>query len=242
MATLATIFVAHHTMALLHEWTHGTTAWLFGVKDNPFDIHYGDWTLLHVDEDVDYRSLLSTNRGWTAATIAASALVTNAILFVTSLRLLSRTVIQGRKRLFQFVFWFAVMNIAELYSYIPLRAIPPSGDVRNFLYGTGLSVWPVCIAGTVLIGVGIWNVLGRQLLGYHRVIVPTQTSMQYVASILTVLVIFFYFGCAAFFYAGAHDPRSLWSLASFVLGVVALAYCVVSVRRNGRRGLAEASG
>jgi len=30
LATVIILFVTHHLMVLLHEWTHGTTAWMFG--------------------------------------------------------------------------------------------------------------------------------------------------------------------------------------------------------------------
>jgi len=34
------ILLSHHLMVLIHEWTHGTVAWLAGIKASPFDIQF----------------------------------------------------------------------------------------------------------------------------------------------------------------------------------------------------------
>ena len=49
---------AYYVAILLHEWGHGLVAWLFNVKQSPFDVDYGGWALMHVDENVDYAQLL----------------------------------------------------------------------------------------------------------------------------------------------------------------------------------------
>lgn len=58
------IFIAHHATVYLHEWTHGTIAWLAGYKKSPFGIHYGvQWiTLLDIDEAVPYPAILADGK------------------------------------------------------------------------------------------------------------------------------------------------------------------------------------
>src|SRR5208283_2050211 len=98
-------------MVLMHEWAHGTAAWLLGYKDSPFDIYYGDWTLFFVDEDVNYSIIMAANKGSHVSIIAVSALIANVILFLVSLYFLSIKSIQEKKWIYQFVFWFAIMNM-----------------------------------------------------------------------------------------------------------------------------------
>jgi len=138
--TVISIVAAFDISTLAHEWTHATVAWLLGHKDNPFHIYYGDWSLLNVNEAVDYRSLFATGQGTAASAIGISALITNAVLFIASLHWLSRKSVNQRKWLYLLLYWFALMNISELYSYIPLRTFAPTGDIRNFV--TGLAISP----------------------------------------------------------------------------------------------------
>ena len=37
LALVVTLPLAYYAVVLLHEWGHGTTAWLFGYKGSPFD-------------------------------------------------------------------------------------------------------------------------------------------------------------------------------------------------------------
>lgn len=209
-------------MTLLHEWTHSTIAWIFNYKNSPFNIYYGDcrWFLFNVDENVNYTVLFSTNRGFTASMIALSALITNALLFILSLILLSRKTIQDKKWIFLFFYWFAVMNIAELFSYIPLRTFAPSGDVGNFVHGLTLSPWVVFIPGTLLIGSGIYYLLKQETPRFYNIMSLSNLSWQRIHLIIVVFVIFFYFGGSAFHYYGMHSILSLWSLISVLIGVV----------------------
>src|SRR5258706_8418240 len=68
--SLVAFIAAYYVCILLHEWLgHGAMAWILGQKNSPFDIYYGGWSLLHVDEQVDYNKLLATNQGVSAALI-----------------------------------------------------------------------------------------------------------------------------------------------------------------------------
>jgi hypothetical protein len=66
---LLAIIVAYYVSILLHEWGHGTLAWLYGVNNSPFDIQYGGWLLMNADENVNYTNLIDSGRGVAAALI-----------------------------------------------------------------------------------------------------------------------------------------------------------------------------
>jgi hypothetical protein len=54
-----TLPLVYYTIVLMHEWGHGTTAWLFGYKTSPFQVRYGGWLLLNCDEAVPYEQVLN---------------------------------------------------------------------------------------------------------------------------------------------------------------------------------------
>lgn len=226
LVTLITLFITRHLMVLLHEWTHSTTAWLFGCKGNPFDIHYGGWSLMQVDENVDYKMLFSTNQGIKASIIAISALITNALLFILSLILLSRKTIQHRKWIFLFFYWFAIMNIGELYSYIPIRTfVINRGDIGHFTHGLNLSPWIVFLPGILLVSFGLWYILKRETPRFYHIMSLSGVLWQRIHLVLLIFVIFFWFGSSAFYDYGSYSVWSIWSLISVLIGIVVFIAC-----------------
>jgi hypothetical protein len=96
---------AYYLAILLHEWGHGTVAWLYGLKQTPFDIHYGGWLLLHVDEAVNYSKLLANHHSIAAALIGAGGFTVSFILALSSFFLLNLNAIQRRKIAYIFIYW-----------------------------------------------------------------------------------------------------------------------------------------
>ena len=226
LATVIILFVTHHLMVLLHEWTHGTTAWMFGCKDSPFDIQYGGWTLSNVDENINYKLLFSTEKGFVASMIAVSALLMNALLFILSIILLSRKTIQRKRWFFHFFYWFAVMNIGELFSYIPVRTfVINRGDVGHFTYGLNLSPWVVFVPGIFLVAWGLWYIIKRETPRFYHLMALSSVLWRHIHFIILVFVIFFWFGSSAFYDYGMNSLWSLWSLVSVLMGVVVFIIC-----------------
>jgi hypothetical protein len=155
------IFIAHHAVIYLHEWTHGTFAWITGYKNSPFDIHYGErWlTLLDIDEAVPYKKIFEDGKPAVVALIAIAPTVLQAIVFLLGLKLLSIQMIQTRKWLFTFLYWFILLELGEFYAYIPIRTFSESGDIFNFRSATGLSPWMIAIPGTLFVIWGIYRFL-----------------------------------------------------------------------------------
>ncbi len=220
LITMVTLFAARHLMVLLHEWTHSSMAWALGHKNAPFAIHYGDWTLLQVDEAVEYAALHAAGQGRAAALIAGSALVTNLVLFVLCLRFLLLDGIQQRTWLYQFIFWFAVMNIGELFSYLPVRTfVGNRGDVGHFVHGLHISPWIAFLPGVLITGGGLWYLLRNQIVEFYHVMALSTGAPRTIYRGLTLFVIFFWYGASAFHDYGPSSPRSLASLVAALLGI-----------------------
>jgi len=223
---MITLFASRHLMVLLHEWTHSSAAWALGHKEHPFAIHYGDWTLLDVNEDVDYETLYAAGQGDRASLIAISALVTNLALFLLCIPLLSLEAIQQQKWVYQFVFWFAVMNVGELFSYVPVRTfVGNNGDVGHFVHGLGISPWVVFLPGISIVGIGLWHLLVREMPRFYRIMSLSAIAPQRIYLGLTIFVIFFWYGSSAFWYYGPGSARSLWTLAATLMGIVLFVVC-----------------
>ncbi|MEW6141925.1 MAG: hypothetical protein AB1597_02060 [Chloroflexota bacterium] len=220
------LLVARHVMVLCHEWTHGTVAWISGYKDSPFAIYYGDWTLLHVDEDVDYGRIMADGKGWLVSLIASSALVTNTLLFLLSTFLLSGCSARWPWPARLFVFWFGVVNIAELFSYVPMRVFF-SGDIRNFVTGLNISPWLVLVPGTILVGFGLSRVFGHDLpLVIRTTGLSGRVWQRLFLGVLMFAVFWFYGGGLDAFFPWENSPGfQAWVTFSAVLGVAMYFVC-----------------
>lgn len=147
LLNLLIVWIAFDSAILIHEWTHGFVAWLNGAKSNPFNIYYGDWTLLNVDEAVDYPSLLKASRHWTVACIAISPIVVNLLLTLYPLSLMRKKHIQQKTWLYTFLFWFSAFNLAEFFAYIPIRTFTSHADIFNFNHALNISPWIIGLIG-----------------------------------------------------------------------------------------------
>ncbi len=221
MITLVTVIGAHHGMVLCHEWSHSTAGWLLGYKAQPFDIIYGDWTLFHAEEDIDYEPLFRSYP-WKASLIAGAALVTNVVLYWLSQAGLRRAATQRKPLLCQAFFWFAVFNLAELYSYMPLRAFSPNGDVGHFETGFGISAWVGFVLGTPLVAWQLIILLTKSLPIVYTSLALSSTVSKIAYSSLTASIVFGLYGSAPIFYYSLVAPEARWSLFSAVVWIVAL--------------------
>jgi hypothetical protein len=215
--TAITIFVAHHLSCLLHEWTHDTVAWLFGYKKGPFDIYYGDWTLLHVDEDVDYKRILSDGRDGVMSLIAIAPIILGGVLLLIGVALTRLQQIQRLRLLWYFLFWFMVSNLGQVLDYIPIRTFVTysdgilRGDIGHFVQGLHISPWAVFFPGTVFVVAGVFWLLRYELPRTYVVMGSTQTPRTVILA-FALVYLFFYFGMAGWTY----------SFPSRVLGLVSL--------------------
>lgn len=236
MGMLTTVLATRHIMVLLHEWTHGAAAWMSGLKAHPFAIHYSGWMLMGVHENVDYASLFIAGRNGTAAWIAGSALLLNAVLFLACIPFMLRNVSSRFNWGYTVIFWFAVMNIGQVYSYVPIRTfVGNRGDVGHFLHGTGLSPWVLFVPGMVLVALGIYFVLTKGYWQLNRVFAIESRTGENILLALILFVLFFWFGGAAFHDYGFKDVRSTASLFSVILGMAIFCFSIVRYRSDRTR-------
>lgn len=228
LTTLFTLLGVHHLMVLFHEWSHSLVGWWFGVKAHPFDIYYGDWTLFHAEEDIDYEPLFQSSSPWQASLIAGAALLMNGFLFLLSRRGLHQSARRQQPFLTQACFWFTVFNLAELFSYLPLRAFSSGGDVGHVETGLGIPAWLGFVIGTPLIAWQLVGLLTNDLPTTYRVIGLKHVGSTIGYTSLTVSIIFGLYGSAPLFYYGLLAPQTRWSLVSAVLWILTLFFLIRS--------------
>jgi len=197
------IFLAHHLSMLLHEWTHGTFAWIFGYKTNPFAIYYGDWTLLDAWELVDYKAILAKGKGWIVAIIGISPIIVGATLYLIGIKVLSIPKIKNIKLLWYFLFWFTLSNLGQVLDYVPVRTFTNysngllDGDIGHFLQGLHLSPWVIFFPGTIFVIIAIWE--------FFKVEVPQLYAVMEISSfhrkwylLVVLLYLFAWYGASGF--------------------------------------------
>ena len=104
ITTIFSIIIVYYITVLAHEYMHATMAWLFGYKNNILQIYYGGPLLLHVDEAVNYNTIISGGHGLQAALIGIAGVSTNAILLIASFYLLTKKFILNNR--FALIFFY----------------------------------------------------------------------------------------------------------------------------------------
>jgi hypothetical protein len=170
-ATPILLLLTHYVAVLPHEFAHSIVAWLVGIKSVPGDIYWGPGSvvnialLVDINEHVDYSAALDAGRKWQVALAAlAGPIIANGGLYVVSRLLLRTSYFAARPSYTYVLFWFYLMNAANLYCYIPLRVFPEDGDVYHFLLGSGMSPLWVYVVGGYLI---LW-----MFFDMYRVVLP----------------------------------------------------------------------
>jgi hypothetical protein len=218
---------------LLHEWGHGTVAWLYGLKQSPFDVYYGGWALLHVDEHVDYDFLLATHRGVEAALIGIAGLSVDIALTILMFGLLRVPRIQRNTVLFSLAYWILVMNMLALFQYVPITTFSTQGDIGRFIHGLNISPWLVFIPGTILVLLALWRMFVNEIPKAYAVI-PLKTHLgQSLFLAMTLFMIFL------LIYTHGYNPMTdkgadLFSKILAILSIIAvpILFLICSPRRQ----------
>lgn len=144
-------FLTYYLAILLHEYGHGTTAWLYGFRQTPWDgVIYGGWFLQHVDEGVHYHHLMSLHAYTEVALIGISGAVVSTVLLLISFFALSRQRIQKCPIAFAFFFWFLIVNMVPITQYFCLSVFSQGGDMGHFVHGLQISPWWMFVPGTII--------------------------------------------------------------------------------------------
>jgi hypothetical protein len=200
------LIVASHAVAFfVHEFAHSFLAWALGFMHDPLALDYGAATpgnlLFQVDvgDNVDYAPILAGGHGHAAAAIAlAGAFAGNGLLYAL-------VYVAGRKwaaampnALAAFLFWLSLMCAANIWSYVPLRAITTHADIAIAAQGLGLSplaLFPFVLVPALLI---IGHFFARSCALFIPVIAPGASARTAMVVALTGGWFFLFFGSVGF--------------------------------------------
>jgi hypothetical protein len=197
---IAAIIVAYYVSILLHEWGHGTLAWLNGVKTSPFDVQYGGWFLMNVDENVRYANLIASGRGVAAALIGIAGISVSFVLLVGCFILLNCKSIQRNSVKFTFAYWFLIINMIPVVQYLTISTFSTEGDVGRFIHGLNISGWWIFLPGTIFNIFAMWRILKVEIPKAYAVIPVKSIIGQNIFLLATLGIIFL------FIYTHGYNP------------------------------------
>lgn len=148
LATFVFTVIAHAVAYLTHEYSHSLMAWLLGWMKEPFGIDYGPATVANViflgdvSDNVDYAPIFAAGHGVSATLIAlAGPFVGNGVLYFILYGLASTDFVRTRRLLLSFLYWLSLMCAANVWGYVPIRAITTHADIALAAQGLGISTW-----------------------------------------------------------------------------------------------------
>jgi hypothetical protein len=148
LATFVLALIAHAVAYLTHEYSHSLSAWLLGWMKEPFGIDYGPATVSNViflgdvSDNVDYVPIFAAGRGISATLIAlAGPFAGNGVLYFILYWMASTGFVRARRALLSFLYWLLLMCAANVWGYVPIRAITTHADIALAAQGLGISTW-----------------------------------------------------------------------------------------------------
>jgi hypothetical protein len=153
--------------AYLHEYAHIFTAWVLGFKSNPFDIIYGGWGwqnlafLANIDENVNYVLIDQLGHRHLISLIAfAGPGIATLSIYLVTLFLLRK---KFNSYLYYLIFWINLVNVRELWAYVPLRALSDTADIANINYSLSLSPWWIFLFVSPFVAWAVWHFFSSTL-------------------------------------------------------------------------------
>jgi hypothetical protein len=236
--TIAMYLVLQAIIILMHEYAHSTAAWLLGYIPTPFTVVWGNLlTLRGWDEGVPYDRLFPARGNPAEALIGGIPLIIHTIIVAVGVLLLQRPWTEKEKWLFNALYWFVVLNLAELIAYIIMRPFLSTGDTGRFNEGLGLSSWLLFVVGTILIVIGLW-ILFRRILPVMNDVVARGNPVTYWAMVVGTAFILFLWGSGIRMMLLYPDPQWLTGLigiAAFIAWIMAAFSAPIAQTRVHRR-------
>jgi hypothetical protein len=90
---------------------------------------------------------------------------------------------------FYALYWFVVINLAELVAYLVMRPFAGSGDTGRFNEGLGISPWFLFVAGTVFILIALWVLMDR-VMPRLDVVVGGSRTKHWIVVWMTAFIMF----------------------------------------------------
>jgi hypothetical protein len=230
LIVIATCIAFGAIFVVIHEHIHSTTAYLMGHMQSPFAIEWGNLvTLDGWDEGVSYSAMFNTGQGTDAAIIAVMPLIMHTALVILGLYLLLSGVMARKKWLFHLTFWLVVVNLMELFAYMPERAFSLHGDIGNINHGLGLSPWLLFLLTTPLVLLALYYLYGRVLPRMNVVVARDSRWVRYVILIFSAFYLFI-------FRSSIHNTLAFSSDMEWVTGLFGYAAFII-VLYFGRPGM-----
>lgn len=223
LLNIVAIILAYYVSILLHEWGHSTVAWLYGVKNSPFDIQYGGWFLMNADENVNYASLIQYGRGIAAALIGVAGPIVSFTFVVVSFILLNSKKLQNYTLLFILVYWFLMINMIPLVQYLAVSAFSSDGDTGRFVNGLNISAWWIFVPGTIFIIFSLWIILTIEIIKAYTVI-PIKSILGQNIFLLTTLAVIF-----LFIYSHGYNPLTDTEIDTFSRALAIISIILVPI-------------
>lgn len=165
------IVLSYYLAVVLHEWGHGTLAWLFDYKKAFFDVNYGGIFLLHVDEAVPYDQMLQSGHNIAAALSGIAGVFMSFILFIISCKILKEA---NKRMIYCFFYWFTVLNFIPILQYFVIQPFSLEGDTGRFVQGLEISPLWVFIPGLAFVAWSLYRFLSRIIpTAYARIGIET---------------------------------------------------------------------
>ena len=230
--TVPFVLLAHYVAVFPHELTHSFFAWFLGYKSNPLNIQYGGTSLSNlfllsgVDENVDYQQIFQQNPYHVALIAFAGPGIANGGMFLLSYWLLQKQQIHDRPYLYYFMLWFNLMNIANLFDYIPFRTFTPVNwdtDMSNLERGLNISPWVVYVLGGYLVLFVIWQFFSKTLVESYVYLGLDSLWIRSFLLIAAVVVLFGYFSSAGL--QGYGEISTFLSLTSRWMCPAIIVFC-----------------
>ncbi len=206
------ILLTHYLAVFPHEFAHSFMAFFLGHKSNPLDITYGGThlsnllLLANIDENVDYQHILSLSKGYHVALIAfAGPGLANGIMYIFSRRWINSKYAQNNVYLYYFLFWFLLMNLGNLYDYVPIRTFATHGDIGHMLQGLQISSWYIYILLGYIVFYLMWHFFYHTLPSAYAVMGLHSTLSKTCLLILSILLLLGFYGVSGF---GNYGPIS----------------------------------
>ena len=159
LTTFVILLTTHAVAYLTHEYAHSLAAWLLGWMDRPFGIEYGSVTLDNVlfldavDDNVAYSHIFAAGHGTAASVIALSGpFIGNGLLYFVLYGIARTAGVRANTVATTFIYWLSLMCAANVWSYVPLRAVTTHADI--FLAAQGFGVSTLVLFPFVMIPAG----------------------------------------------------------------------------------------
>lgn len=187
------IWIAQLT-AYIHEYGHSFTAWALGFKTNPLDIIYGGWSwqnlifLANIDENVNYVLIDQLGHRHLISLIAfAGPGIATLSIYLITLYLLQK---KFNSYLYCLIFWINLINLRELWAYVPLRALSTTADIANINYSLSLSPWWIFILISPFVAWAVLNFFSKTLKNAYEKLGLVSISSKATLLILTIVYFF----------------------------------------------------